>query len=726
MPAPVKATLPVSPSIERKVSALLARMTLAEKVGQLNQIGTSIYGGDLKKMVRKNRPLIKSGGLGSILSIFGAAAINTLQKIAVEESRLGIPLIFGYDVIHGLRTITPIPLAESAGWDPALVEAAAAMAAREARAVGLHWTFAPMVDIARDPRWGRIAEGAGEDTHLGCVLARARVKGFQGQDLAAPDRVAACVKHFAAYGGAEGGRDYNTVSMSEQQFREVYLPPFAAALNAGAATVMTAFHDFNGVPCTGSRFLFTRVLRAELGFAGFVVSDCYAVAEMIAHGFAADRADAGAKAVNAGTDMDMASHIYHEHLTALVKKGMVSRAVIDEAVRRVLRVKFMLGLFENPYADPQREKTVLLCPEHRNLARKAARECMVLLKNRGGLLPLAKKLRRLAVIGPLADNQNDALGCWAFCGDKKDVVTVLTGIRQAVSTSTKVLYTPGSGITDGKTKDRAAAVALARRADAVIMVVGESQIMSGEARCRVSLDLPAAQEELIKAVHATGKPMVVVLMNGRPLSLPWLAENVPAILVAWHPGVECGPAVADILFGDYNPGGKLPVTFPHSVGQVPIHYNHPNTGRPPLDPKRWYTCKYIDGPHTPLYPFGFGLSYTTFVYSNVKVSPVRVKTSGTVTISVVVRNTGKRAGAEVVQLYVRDLVASMVRPVKELKGFEKIFLKPGEKKTVAFALPVRELGFHNERMKYVVEPGEFKMWVGTSSNEGTEGSFTVI
>lgn len=718
----------LTPDDQRRVEELLGQMTLEEKLGQLTQqTGGQVQGYNPGERNSKQEELfeaVREGRVGSFLNAHGAEYTNQLQRIAVEESRLRIPLILGNDVIHGFRTIFPIPLGEAASWDPALVEKAARVAAEEASAAGIRWTFAPMVDICRDPRWGRIAEGSGEDPYLGAAMAVARVRGFQGDGLSAKDSLVACAKHFAAYGGAEGGRDYNTVDISEQTLREVHLPPFKAAVDAGAGTLMSAFNEINGIPASANRLTLSTILRQEWGFDGFVVSDWTSVTEMVAHGFAADNAEAAEKAIAAGVDMDMSSFAYRTHLADSVRSGRLPEAVVDEAVRRILRMKIRLGLFERPYVDPQRERDVLLSAKNRALAREVAGKSIVLLRNEGGLLPLSDKIETLAVIGPLADSKRDPLGTWAVVGRPEDVVPVLDGIRASVSPGTKVLHARGCDVTGDSTEGFAAAVEVARQSDVVVMIVGETEYMSGEAHCRSSLDLPPIQLKLVQAVHATGVPVVVVLMNGRPMSISWMAEHVPAILNTWHLGVECGNATADVLFGDVNPGGKLPATFPRTVGQVPIYYNHKNTGRPPTNDR--FTSKYIDLPSTPLYPFGHGLSYTQFAYDNLRVSPEKTGPEGRVAVSVEVTNVGEREGDEVVQLYIRDLVASMTRPVKELKGFERITLQPGQKRTVSFELTSEQLGFYDRHVRYVVEPGRFKVWVGPNSAEGLEGRFEIV
>jgi len=703
---------------EQKIDSLLARMTLEEKLGQLNQLSVD------QQPTPEQLALVRKGLVGSFLNLTGAAATRDAQRIAVTESRLRIPLIFGHDVIHGYRTIFPIPLGEAASWDPEAVQAAAHVAGREAAAAGVHWTFAPMVDIARDPRWGRIAEGSGEDPYLGSAMAAARVRGFQGADPRSPDAVLATVKHFAAYGGAEGGRDYNTVDLSERTLREAYLLPYRAAVDAGAATVMTSFNEIGGIPSTASPWLMTTVLRREWGFRGFVVSDWTAINELLNHGVAASRGDAGKLALEAGVDMDMVSRIYVDDLPALVRTGRIPVALVNEAVRRVLRAKAALGLFDDPYhgASPERERAVLLAPEHRRLARRVAEEAIVLLKNDGQLLPLGSRVRSVAVIGPLADDKVAALGSWPGRGDPRDAVTPLEGIKTRAG-SVSVVYAKGCGITDTATAGFVEAVATAKQADVAVLVLGEAGDMSGEAASRANLDLPGIQPRLFEAIYATGTPIVLVLMNGRPLTIPWAAEHVPAIVESWFLGIETGPALAAVLFGDVSPSGKLPVTFPRAVGQIPLYYNHKNTGRPTGPDK--YTSKYTDLPVTPLFPFGHGLSYTTFSYSDLRLSSPRITPAGTESVSVTVTNTGSREGVEVVQLYVHDEVASVTRPVRALAGFRRVSLKPGEARTVEFQLTPKELGLYNQNMKFVVEPGRFRVFVGGSSVGGLEAEFEV-
>ncbi len=706
--------------IEQKINALLARMTLEEKLGQLQQLDGHADG----NFRPEHLDLVRKGQLGSFLNVRGVKNTNAVQRVAVEESRLKIPALFGFDVIHGYRTVFPIPLGEASSWDPRAMERAASIAARESSAAGVRWTFAPMVDIARDPRWGRIAEGAGEDPFLGAAIARARVRGFQGANYSAPDKILACAKHWVAYGAAESGRDYNTTDMSETTLREVYFPPFKAAVDAGVGTFMSAFNDLNGVPTSANPFTLTQVLRREWKFDGFVVSDYESVKELMNHGLAATEAEAARAGVNAGVDMEMVSRLYNKHGAQLIKEGKVSQATVDEAVRRVLRIKFRLGLFEKPYADEARERAEIMNAEHLAAAREIAGRSMVLLRNERETLPLAKSLKSIAVIGPLADDQKNVIGSWTGDGKAEDAVTVLAGIKTKVSPRTKVAYAKGCELACENADGFAEAVRVARESDAAIVVVGESAEMSGEAASRSSLDLPGRQLDLIKAIHATGKPYVVVLMNGRPLTINWIAENSPAALETWFAGTQAGNAISDVLFGDVNPGGKLPVTFPRNTGQIPIYYNYKNTGRPP-DVNNKYTSKYLDVPVTPLYPFGYGLSYTQFQFTNLQLSAPKIRVDGRLTVSVEVENTGKRAGDEVVQLYVRDMAASRTRPVRELKGFERVTLKAGEKRRLNFTLTPEHLGFYNREMRFVVEPGEFKIFVGNSSVGGLEANFEV-
>jgi beta-glucosidase len=718
---------PQQSTVETRIDALIARMTLEEKLGQLQQLDGEANGNYRPEHVE----LVRRGLLGSTLNVRGARKTNELQRIAVEQSRLKIPLIFGFDVIHGYRTIFPVPLAEAASWDPVIVERAAAVSAAEASAAGVRWTFAPMVDIARDARWGRIVEGAGEDPYLGAVMAAARVHGFQGRDYSAPDKIVACAKHWVGYGAAEGGRDYNTTDISENRLREIYFPPFKAAINAGVGTFMSAFNDLNGVPTSANPFTLTKVLRDEWKFDGFVVSDYESIKEVINHGLVAGESEAALAALSAGVDMEMVSRLYGKYIPALIREGKISPAIIDNAVRRILRIKLRLGLFDKPYTDETREQAIISSRSNIDAAREVAARSIVLLKNEPKVLPLRKEVRSIAVIGMLANSQTDMLGSWSGDGRKEDAVTLLDGIRAKVPRTTTVTYAKGCTVTGTSTEgtDEAPltdeAVRLARESDVVIVAVGESADMSGEAASRASLDLPGRQLELVKSVVAAGKPVVVVLFNGRPLTINWIADKAPAILETWFGGVQAGNAIADVLFGDVNPGGKLPVTFPRTVGQVPLYYAHKNTGRPP-DPANKYTSKYLDVPVTPLYPFGYGLSYTAFRLTNLRLNAPSIRPNGRITVSVEVENVGGRAGDEVVQLYIRDVVASVTRPLKELKGFERITLKSGEKRRVEFTLASEHLGFYNRDMRFVVEPGEFRVFVGTNSAEGLEASFRVL
>ena len=699
------------------IDALIARMTLDEKLGQLTQLEGAWDAPGGPKIDDKYREMIGEGKVGSFLSIFGADFTRELQTIAVEKSRLKIPLLFAFDVIHGFRTTFPVPIAEVSSWNPTSVEQGARIAAIEATAAGIHWTFAPMVDVARDGRWGRIVEGAGEDPYLGMVMAAARVRGFQGKDLGAVDTLLACAKHFAAYGAAEGGRDYNTAEVSERTLRDVYLPPFRAAVDAGVVTFMAAFNDVGGIPASAHRGLMTDILRGEWGFKGFVVSDWESVGELINHGVAADRAEAARLGLSAGVDMEMVSKTYIQDLAAEVKAGRVPMSVIDQSVRRVLEAKQRLGLFDDPfrYSDPQREKDRILTTEHRAAARAMARESMVLLGNRGNVLPLSRDLRTIAVIGPLADSKQAPLGPWSVPGRAADVVPVLDGLKSALPKA-RILHAAGVGIEPaaGDTKGIASAVALARRADAVVLVLGEVDTLSGEAKTRADIRLPGRQDDLARAVIAANPRTAVVLMNGRPLAIPELAATAPALLETWFLGVETGNAIADVLFGDYNPSGKLPVTFPHASGQQPLYYNQKTTGRPAKDKVVW-SSKYIDIPIPPLFPFGHGLSYTRFEYSDLSVTPKQPTTGGTLAIEFTIENVGERAGIEVAQLYVRDRVTSVARPGIQLKGFARVELAPKQKRRVRIDMPLAMLAFHGLDMKLAVEPGSLEIQIGSSS-----------
>ncbi|HJS35743.1 MAG TPA: beta-glucosidase BglX [Pseudoxanthomonas sp.] len=721
---PVYAT----PAEKAFVDALLAKMTVEEKLGQLNQ-PPGVGNNTGPAAMAGSEDQIRRGEIGSYLGTQGAMLTCRLQRIAVEQSRLGIPLLFGYDVIHGHRTVFPVPLGESASFDPVEVQHAARVAATEASAHGIHWTYAPMVDISRDPRWGRVVEGAGEDPYLGSVLAAARVRGFQGDDLRAPDAVLATAKHFVAYGAAEAGRDYNVADISERTLHELYLPPFKAAVDAGAQSIMAAFNEIAGVPMHAHQPLIEDLLREQWGWEGLLVSDYTGVMELMPHGVAADREQAGSLGLRAGVDVDMVSQIYLKDLPAAVKAGRVPMAQLDASVRRVLNAKYRLGLFDDPYRsctdDGARERALTLTPEHRADARRMAQKSLVLLENDNQVLPLAKSVRTLAVIGPLADHRRAMLGNWAVAGREEDAVTPLEGLKAALGDGTRLVVAKGAEIDSQDTRGFADAVAAAKQADAVVMFLGEHPDMSAEANNRTSLDLPGVQEQLALAVAATGKPVVVVLLNGRPLSIGGLKGKVPAILEAWFPGIEGGHAIADVLFGDVNPSAKLPITFPHNVGQVPIYYAHKNTGRPPRTEEK-YTSKYLDVPWTPLYAFGHGLSYTTFRYDAPVVSSATLKPDALEQrVSVRVTNTGKRAGDEVVQLYVRDDVASVTRPVKQLRGFQRVSLQPGESKTLTFTLGFDDLAMYDARMQQVVEPGTFTVFVGGSSDRTQQAEFRV-
>jgi beta-glucosidase len=720
--------------IETRVNALLQKMTLEEKAGQLTQ-----FSGNPAETL----DLIKQGKVGSLLGVLGVEQTNAAQRVAVEQSRLKIPLIFGYDVIHGYRTIFPVPLASAGSFDPELIEQAERVAAKESTASGVKWVFAPMVDIARDPRWGRIVEGAGEDPYLGSMIAAAKVRGFQGKSMADPDSVVACVKHYVAYGATEGGRDYNTVDISEQLLREVYLPPFHAAVDAGAGSLMSAFQDLNGVPASANHHTLTDILRDEWKFNGFVVSDWGATHELIAHGIAADDAQAATESLTAGVDMNMVDGAYLHELPRLVKSGKVPESVLDEAVRRVLRIKFKAGLFDHPYANANREKTDILTPESLQVARKLAQESLVLLQNRGDVLPLSKT-QTVAVIGPLADDKASQLGAWAGNGQAKDAVTPLEGIV-AMLGKEHVLYAKGVdippyesglaagvaapapssatgvvGTESGKPASMQDAVDAASKADVIILFVGELAGMTGEASSRSMLDLPGDQIKLVAAMLSTKKPLVLVLESGRPLDIRWAPDRIPAIVQAWFLGVQSGNAIADVLFGDVAPSGHLPLSWPRSVGEIPTYYNHKNTGRPSA-PDRWHTG-YLDQSPTPLFPFGFGLTYTTFKYSDLKTEH-SVATDGTLHVSAKIENTGKRAATEVVQLYVHDRVAPTSRPVRELKGFQRVSLAPGEHKTVEFAVKANNIGSYDPAIHWIVPTGTYDVWVAPDSASGIQGTF---
>ncbi len=713
----------LDPAIEAKVEALLDQMTLSEKVGQMIQV----HVGRFPKEEVLSR--IRTGKVGSVLTIYGADKINELQRTAVTESRLGIPILLGNDVIHGYRTIFPIPLAESCSWNLPLMEQTARIAAEEASADGTDWTFAPMVDVARDARWGRVAEGAGEDTFLGTEIAKARVRGFQSAELESGRKFVSCAKHFAAYGATEDGRDYNTTDMSERVLRDVYLPPFQAAFEEGAGTAMTSFNEIGGVPSTASHFLMTQVLRDEWNFHGMVVSDWNAVGELIPHGVAANLRDAGKLAANAGVDMDMCADAYHIYLEELVMEGKVDAAFIDEATRRILRLKFALGLFDNPYTDESLADSIILRDDFRATALEMAHQSMVLLKNEENVLPLSAETRKIALIGPLADDHHHILGCWYRIGQDDDTESVLDGFRQVLPDA-ELTHVAGCDLEGKMDSDMAAAVAAAEAADVAVLVLGEGEHMSGEAHSRAHLDLPGEQQALLEAVHATGTPVVLVLMSGRPLVLPWAWQHVPAVLQAWHGGIRTGRAVADLLTGAVNPSGKLTSSWPTTLGQVPIYYNRKNTGRPAegegtMQFNKPHWTIYIDAPNEPQFPFGYGLSYSEFAYDHLTVETPVVGLDGTVVVSAEVTNNSAVDGVEIVQLYIRDLVAEVTRPVRELKGFERVALAAGETKTVRFELPVSSLSFVGIDNQFKVEPGDFHVWIGRHAFDGLQGQFTV-
>jgi beta-glucosidase len=711
-------------AIENKIDNLLSQMTLEEKIGQMVQYsGSSAITGPLKARPDQVEDM-KKGWIGSMLNVVGASNTREMQKLVMENSRMKIPLIFGFDVIHGYRTIMPVPLGESSSWDLNAMEASARVAGTEASAAGVHWTFAPMVDVAHDPRWGRIMEGAGEDPYLGALIAKARVKGFQGDDLSKENTIVACAKHFAAYGAAEAGRDYNTVDMSYRTLKEVYLKPFKAAVDAGVGTFMNSFNEFDGMPASANDYLVNQTLKGDWGFQGFVVSDWGSIAEMINHGVAKDKYEAGMLAANAGNDMDMEGNCYREQMLNLVKDGKVTEKTIDEAVRRILRLKFKLGLFADPYkyCNEEREKKELLSAENQNIARDVARKSIVLLSNKNQVLPLNINLETIAVIGPLADSKVDMIGSWTAMGNPNEAVTLIEGIKAQVLPSTKVLYARGCSVS-GDTMNLPSALSAAHQADVIILAIGESANMTGEAHSRAHISIPGRQEELANEIFKLGKPVVVVLMNGRPLVIPELAKNAPSLIECWFLGTQAGNAIADVIFGKYNPSGKLTVSFPYDEGQIPVYYNHKNTGRPKMTDKDFYVSRYEDIPNEPVYPFGYGLSYTTFSYSDIQLSSKEIAMTDTLTVSVDVKNTGKYDGEEVVQLYVRDLVGSVTRPVKELKGFKKLMIKTGESQKVTFKLSAADLAFYTKDMSFKAEPGDFKVFIGTNSVDCKEADF---
>ena len=729
------------------VSALMKKMTLEEKIGQLNLLtpgGGIATGAVVSKDVETK---IANGQVGGLFGVIGVDKIRQAQELAISRSRLKIPLLFGSDVIHGYKTTFPIPLALSCSWDMPLIERSARVAATEATADGLNWAFSPMVDIARDPRWGRIAEGAGEDPYLGSQIAGAMVRGYQNGDLSKDNTLMACVKHFALYGAADGGRDYNTVDMSRVKMYNDYLPPYKAAVDAGTASVMSSFNVIDGIPATGNKWLLTDLLRKEWGFKGMVVSDYTSVNEMIDHGMG-DLQQVSALAINAGLDMDMVGEGYLTTLQKSLKEGKVTQKLIDDACRRILEAKYKLGLFEDPYryCNAERAAAQVLSADKKAAAREFATHSFVLLKNQGQVLPLQKNAS-IALVGPLANNKSNMLGTWAVSGNADGAIPVLEGLKNATGGSTVIHYARGSNISDDTLFAKKInvfgtrididprspqemideAVAAAAKSDVVVAVIGEASEMSGESSSRSTLDIPAAQINLIKELKKTGKPLVLVIMSGRPLVLNWEAANADAILFTWHAGHEAGNAIADVLLGRYNPSGKLSTSFPRSVGQVPVHYNHLNTGRPNGgDAFNKFRSNYLDVENSPLFPFGFGLSYTNFSYGPIRLSSPTLKSNGSITATVQVSNTGNYDGEEVVQLYIRDLVGSIARPVKELKGFQKITLKKGESREIRFTLTANDLKFYNSQLKWVAEPGDFKLFIGTNSRDVQEAAFKLV
>jgi beta-glucosidase len=708
--------------IDKKVDSVLSKMTLDEKIGQMNQYnGDWEATGPVTKEVGNKLDEIKKGRVGAVLNIMGSTHTKAFQDAAMQ-SRMKIPLLFGQDVIHGYRITFPIPLAEACSWDMETIEKAERVAAIEASASGINWTFAPMVDIARDPRWGRVMEGAGEDTYLGSLIAAARVRGFQGNGLGSNDAIMACAKHFAAYGAAIGGRDYNSVDMSLRNLWEYYLPPFKAAADAGAATFMNSFNDLNGTPATGNSYLQREVLKRKWNFKGFVVSDWNSIGEMIPHGYAKNNAEAAQIAIVAGNDMDMESRSYISSLGKLVADNKVSFTLIDDAVSRILRKKFELGLFDDPYKfiNPTREKTSLNRPENQDIARDMAHKSMVLLKNDHNLLPLSKQLKTVALIGPLVKAKKELKGFWSLDVDKNEDIPSLMDALQKQNPQTQYLFSYGCQINDQSKVGFADAVATAQKAEVVIMAMGEAPDMTGEAKSKANIHLPGVQEELIKAVVATGKPVIVILMSGRPMIFNWTADNAPAILYAWWLGSQGGNAMADVLYGTYNPSGKLPITFPRTEGQIPIYYNHLNTGRPAAgDADVNYKSAYIDLPNSPRYAFGYGLSYTNFDYIDDEAfyTTAPLKDNENLSISFTLKNTGKYAGEETVQLYIRDLVSQPLRPVKELKDFKKVYLQAGESRRVSFNISRDMLYFYNDTLEYVTQPGDFQVMIGSASSD---------
>ena len=712
---------------EQRVDSVLRLMTLSEKIGQMNQVSSKEDPTGQLTECSNEEELIRSGQVGSMLNVVGVERTRHLQEIAVNDTRLHIPLIFALDVVHGYKTISPVPLAESCSWDMDLIEKSARVAAEEATASGIQWTFAPMVDIARDPRWGRVMEGSGEDPYLGSAIAKARVRGFQGTDLSAYNTMAACAKHFVGYGAAEGGRDYNTVDISKQRLRELYLPPFSAAADAGVATFMNSFNEVMGVPATGSTYLVRDILKGEWNFPGVVVSDWGSVAELIPHGVAEDKCDAAQLAVTAGCDMDMEGYCYVSSLEKLVREGVVSESLIDDAVRRILRLKFDLGLFDDPYryCDAEREKAEILSAEHRKVVREMACKSIVLLENREGILPLDNRCKNIGIVGPLADNPDDMLGSWCARGDGKDAIGILQGIKQAVGKGVRIRYAKGCEIEGDDRSGFSEAVQVAENSDVVIVCVGENRFMSGEAASRTRLTLPGVQRELLKAIKETGKPIVLLLSNGRPLVLDWEKENIGTIVECWQLGSEAGNAIADVLFGKYNPSGKLTMSFPYNEGQIPVYYNAKSTGRPYV-PNVRYVTRYLDCLNVPLYSFGYGLSYTRFEYGELKLDKDTMFPGEKLRIDVSVTNVGNYDGEETVQLYIRDVCSKITRPEKELKGFKKVFLKKGERTDISFELSLSDLEYVLADGSRESDPGLFEVFVGGNPDEVKKAEFILV
>ncbi len=727
-------------NFDRKVDSILVLMTLEEKVGQLNQYNGfwDITGPAPKEgLAAKKYQDLKKGLVGSMLNVKGVKDVRALQKIAVEQTRLHIPLLFGFDVIHGYKTISPIPLAEAASWDLEAIQKSAAIAAEEASAVGINWTFAPMVDVSRDPRWGRVMEGAGEDPYLGSRIATARIHGFQGTDLSSRKSILACAKHFAGYAFVESGRDYNTVAVSDETLYNIILPPFKAAAAAGVKTFMNSFNELNGIPATGNAMLQRSILKGDWNFKGFIVSDWGSINEMINHGYAKDSKQAAAIAMNAGSDVDMESYAYLEHLSNLVKEGKVKESLLDDAVRRVLKVKFELGLFDDPYkyCDEAYEKATVGKTAFQEGVLDIAKKSIVLLKNESDLLPLQKTGKKIALIGALASDKTSPLGSWRIAADDNSAISVLEGMQKY--TGNELTYAKGADVTVGRTqfiwetkinttdtKDFAVAIALAQQSDVVVMVLGEHGLQTGEGRSRTDLGLPGVQQELLEEVYKVNPNIVLVLNNGRPLAIPWAVEHIPSIVEAWQLGTQSGNAIAQVLYGDYNPSGKLPMTFPRNVGQIPIYYNHKNTGRPTMnEPESVFWSHYVDAKNTPLFPFGYGLSYSKFEYSDLKLSSNSFSNTDKIEVSVTLKNKSSVTGKEVVQLYIRDLVGSYTRPVKELKDFKMVELQPNATQRITFMIDKNTIQFYTPNSKWEAEAGDYKVFIGGSSDTSLEANF---